>query len=226
MELIRIPHVVRDTCLKYRMQGRIIGFVPTMGALHEGHLSLIRRARSENDITVASVFINPLQFGPSEDLEVYPRNLEGDIEKLNNEGIDLLFIPDNEHMYSSDFSTFIHVEALTDKLCGAFRAGHFRGVATVVGKLFNIVNPSKAYFGQKDFQQARIIKKMVSDLNFAIDIIVCPSIREQDGLAMSSRNLYLDEKQRKAAISIYKSLVMASDAIKSGIMKTEECVCL
>lgn len=193
-----------------------------MGALHEGHLSLIKRAREENDITVASIFVNPIQFGPSEDLEKYPRDIENDIEKIRNEEIDILFSPDKTLIYSEGFLTYINVDIISEKLCGKFRPGHFKGVATVVAKLFNIVNPTRAYFGQKDFQQTVIIKRMVKDLNFDVDIVVCPTIREYDGLAMSSRNLYLDEKQRKAASVVYRCLSKASDSIKSGIIKTEQ----
>jgi pantoate--beta-alanine ligase len=221
MELIRIPHIVQDTCRQYRQQGRKVGFVPTMGALHRGHISLIRRARAENDITVASIFVNPLQFAPSEDLETYPRDIENDINILEHEDIDILFLPDTAHLYSPGFSTYITVEKISDKLCGGFRNGHFRGVATIIAKLFNIVMPTSAYFGQKDYQQTTVIKKMVSDLNFDIDINVCPTIREENGLAISSRNLYLDDKQLHAALSVYKSLIAASDAVKSGIINTE-----
>lgn len=221
MEIIRIPHIVQDTCKKYRFQGKSMGFVPTMGALHDGHLSLIRRSRDENDITVVSIFVNPLQFGPSEDLEKYPRDIENDLMKLRNEEVDLLFLPDRAHMYPEHFSTSLNVENISEKLCGRFRPGHFRGVATVVAKLFSIVNPTRAYFGQKDFQQTVIIIKMVADLNFDIEIIICPTIREEDGLAMSSRNLYLDAKERQAALAAYRALNRAADTIKSGIIKTE-----
>jgi pantoate--beta-alanine ligase len=208
---------MQDTAKGYLLHGRSIGFVPTMGALHEGHLSLVRRAKEENDITVVSIFINPIQFGPSEDFKRYPRDIEGDTEKLNKEGVDILFMPDISSMYSEGFSTFVEVEKLSERLCGAFRPGHFRGVATVVAKLLNIVKPKRAYFGQKDFQQAIIIKQLVKDLDMDIDIVVCPTVREEDGLAMSSRNTYLDKRQREAATVIYKALTEASDIIKSGI---------
>jgi pantoate--beta-alanine ligase len=193
-----------------------------MGALHKGHLSLIKRAQDENDISVVSIFINPTQFGPSEDLEKYPRDIENDIKKLRQKEIDILFIPDNHLMYPKDYLTYIYIDLISEKLCGRFRPGHFRGVATVVAKLFNIANPTTAYFGQKDFQQSVIIKRMVKDLNFNIDIAVCPTIREDDGLATSSRNVYLDEAQRKTASVVYRSLNKASDSIKSGIIKTEK----
>ena len=222
MEIIRTPRIVEDTCRKYLLQGKSVGFVPTMGALHKGHLSLIKRSRSENDKTVVSIFINPLQFGPSEDFETYPRDMEDDTKKLRNEEVDMLFLPDNDTMYPEDFQTYISVDEISEKLCGPFRQGHFKGVATIVAKLFNIVKPQRAYFGQKDYQQTVIIKKMVKDLNFGIDTVVCPTVREDDGLAMSSRNLYLDEKQRKAASAVYRCLRKSTESIKSGILETEQ----
>ncbi len=222
MEIIRIPRIVQDTCKMHLMKGRTIGFVPTMGALHEGHLSLIKRAKMENDITVASIFVNPAQFGPTEDLEKYPRDIENDTIKLRRHEIDILLLPDRNLMYTNGFSTYINVDPLSEKLCGMFRPGHFKGVATVVAKLLNIVSPTRAYFGQKDFQQTVIIKRMVKDLNLGVDIVVCPTIREHDGLAMSSRNSYLDGEQRKAAPVLYRCLNKASDAIKSGIINTEQ----
>lgn len=221
MEIIRIPRVVQDTSNGHILRGRRIGFVPTMGALHEGHLSLIRRAKQDNDITVVSIYVNPIQFGPSEDFHSYPRDSEGDSGKLKKEGVDILFTPDSSLMYPEGFLTHVEVEKISDKLCGQFRPGHFRGVATVVAKLFNIVKPSRAYFGQKDFQQTVVIKKMVKDLDMDIDIIVCPTKREQDGLAMSSRNAYLDKMQREASALIYRCLTEASDLIKSGIIDTD-----
>ena len=217
MEILRIPRIAQDSCKKHLLRGRTLGFVPTMGALHNGHVSLVKRAKMENDITVASIFINPLQFGPAEDLDKYPRSIEEDIRKLREEDIDILFLPDNNLIYPQGFSTHIEVAGLSDKLCGKFRPGHFSGVATVVAKLFNLVSPTRAYFGQKDFQQTVIIKKMSKDLNFDTDIIVCPTIRENDGLAMSSRNAYLDSDQRTAARLLYQCLSKASDSVKSGI---------
>jgi pantoate--beta-alanine ligase len=222
MEILRIPRITQDSCKKHLQRGRSIGFVPTMGALHDGHLSLVKRAKMENDVVVASIFVNPLQFGPSEDLDKYPRDIDEDVRKLREAEIDILFLPDNNLIYSEGFSTHIVVEALSDKLCGKFRPGHFSGVATVVAKLFNITSPTRAYFGQKDFQQTVIIKRMVKDLNFGIDIIVCPTIREHDGLAMSSRNAYLDSEQRKAAGILYQSLHKASEAVKSGLNSGEK----
>ena len=217
MEILRIPRIAQDSCKKHLLRGRSLGFVPTMGALHNGHVSLVKRAKMENDITVASIFINPLQFGPAEDLDKYPRSIEEDIRKLREEDIDILFLPDNNLIYPQGFSTHIEVAGLSDKLCGKFRPGHFSGVATVVAKFFNLVSPTRAYFGQKDFQQTVIIKKMSKDLNFDTDIIVCPTIRENDGLAMSSRNAYLDSDQRTAARLLYQCLSKASDSVKSGI---------
>ena len=187
-----------------------------MGALHSGHISLIKRAAMENDITVVSIFVNPLQFGPAEDLEKYPRVIDEDISKLRDEQIDILFLPDNNLMYPEGYSTHLRIEPLSERLCGQFRPGHFNGVATVVAKLFNVISPTRAYFGQKDFQQTAVINRMAKDLNFDVEIVVCPTIREQDGLAMSSRNRYLDPAERIAAGVIFRSLNDASEAIQSG----------
>jgi pantoate--beta-alanine ligase len=221
MEIIRIPRIMREIIKELRAKGKSIGFVPTMGALHEGHLSLIKRAKDENDLTVVSIFVNPTQFCEGEDYEKYPRNVEADKEKLEKIGIDYLFLPDKNALYPGDYLTFVTVEKLSDKLCGKFRPGHFRGVATIVCKLFNIVMPTRAYFGQKDYQQSLIIRKMVEDLNFDIEIIVCPTIREQDGLAMSSRNLYLNEEERKSATVIYKALQEGEKLLKEGVEPSE-----
>ncbi|SPQ00923.1 Pantothenate synthetase [Candidatus Sulfobium mesophilum] len=222
MEIIRIPRIMQDTCKKYLLKGRSIGLVPTMGALHEGHLSLVKRARTENDISAVSIFINPTQFGPSEDLDRYPRDVENDIKKLRAQEVDILFLPDNLLMYPKGFVTYVEVTAISGKLCGAFRPGHFRGVATVVAKLLNIASPTRAYFGQKDFQQTVVIRRMAKDLDLDVQIVVCPTIREQDGLAMSSRNLYLDSRQRQAAAAIYKCLSAASEALRSGTASSAE----
>ncbi len=211
-----------DTSRGHLLRGKTIGFVPTMGALHEGHLSLVRRAKKENDIIVASIFVNPMQFGPSEDFNKYPRDSDGDKEKLRKEEVDILFMPEPSAIYPEGFSTHVEAEKLSNKLCGAFRPGHFRGVATVVMKLFNIVRPTRAYFGQKDFQQTVIIKKMTKDLDMNIEIVVCPTVREHDGLAMSSRNAYLNEDERKAATVINKCLIQAIEVVKSGIMDVRE----
>lgn len=218
MEIIRIPRIMQDTAKGYSLRGKSTGFVPTMGALHEGHLSLVRRARQENDISVVSIFVNPIQFGPSEDFQKYPRDIEGDAEKLRREGVNILFMPDIAAMYPKGFVTHVEVGEISEKLCGAFRPGHFRGVATVVAKLFNVVKPVRAYFGQKDFQQSVVISKMVKDLAMDIDVVTCPTIRERDGLAMSSRNAYLNEGHREASTVIYRCLREASDLIKSGII--------
>lgn len=216
MEIIRIPRIVQDTCRKYLMKGRTIGFVPTMGALHSGHMSLVRRCRDENDIAVASIFVNPIQFGPSEDLDKYPKSIDEDASKLKSLDVDILFLPDNSLMYPKDFVTQISLKGISGKLCGEFRPGHFSGVATVVAKLFNITAPTRAYFGQKDFQQTVVIRRMTKDLNFNTEIVICPTIRELDGLAMSSRNSYLTSEERKAAAVLYRSLELASEAISSG----------
>ena len=222
MEIIRIPRFMQDISKNYLVRTKKIGFVPTMGALHDGHLNLVKRSREENDITVASIFVNPTQFGPNEDFQQYPRDMDGDSEKLRREGVDILFLPDTGNMYQEGHLTRIEVEKLSDKMCGAFRPGHFRGVATVVAKLFNVVKPTRAYFGQKDYQQTVVIKRMVSDLNMDIDVVVCPTIREKDGLAMSSRNAYLDKGQREAATVVYRCLQETSDLIKSAIIGIQD----
>ena len=218
METIRIPKIIQDTVGGLLLRAKTIGFVPTMGALHEGHLSLVRRARQENDTTVISIFVNPLQFGPAEDFHRYPRDIEGDTEKLAKEAANILFMPDAPLMFPEGFLTRIEVGKISDKLCGFFRPGHFTGVATVVAKLFHIVKPTRAYFGQKDFQQAIINGKMVRDLNMYVDVVICPTIREKDGLAMSSRNAYLRPEERKSSVVLYRSLKEAADLLTSGII--------
>jgi pantoate--beta-alanine ligase len=222
MEIIRIPGVMQDTAKGHILRGKTLGFVPTMGALHDGHLSLVRRSKSENDVTAVSIFVNPVQFGPGEDFEKYPRDIEGDTEKLMREEVDILFMPVRSAMYPEGFLTRVEVEDISRRLCGAFRPGHFSGVATVVTKLFHIVKPSRAYFGQKDFQQTVVIRRMVRDLDMDIDIVVCPTIREKDGLAMSSRNTYLDQRQREGSGVIYRSLREVSELIISGIINLSE----
>ena len=194
----------------------IVGLVPTMGFLHEGHLSLIRRAKEECDHVVVSIFVNPTQFGPREDLSNYPRDPDRDLNLIEPLGADLVWMPTAEMMYPDGYQTWVEVEAMTRPLEGAMRPGHFRGVTTVVAKLFNGVQPHKAYFGQKDAQQAAVIRQMTRDLNFPIEIVVCPIVREPDGLAMSSRNVYLDPEQRKAATVLYRSLSAAKEAYESG----------
>ncbi len=222
MEIVRVPYIMRDTAKTNILRGQTTGFVPTMGALHEGHLSLVRRSKEENDITVVSIFVNPAQFGPAEDFQKYPRDFEGDTEKLRKEGVDILFMPDIANIYPEGYLTYIEVGEISDKLCGAFRPGHFRGVATVVAKLLNIVKPNRAYFGQKDYQQTIVIRQMVKDLDMDVDIVTCPTRREKDGLAMSSRNAYLDREQREAATVISRCLTEASDLLKSGIIRMDE----
>ncbi len=217
MEIIRMPNIIQETSKEYLMESKTIGFVPTMGALHEGHISLVKRAKQENDITLVSIFVNPLQFGPSEDFERYPRDIKGDIERLEKEKVDIIFLPETSSIYPEGFLTYVEVKEISERLCGAFRPGHFRGVSTVVTKLLNIAKPTRAYFGQKDFQQSVIIKQLVKDLDMGIDIVICPTIREQDGLAISSRNAYLNKIQRNASTVIYRSLKEASDLIKSGV---------
>src|SRR4030043_1009308 len=183
-----------------------LGFVPTMGYLHEGHLMLVRRAKAENDAAVASIFVNPTQFGPKEDFARYPRDPERDLSLLEKERIDLVFMPDAEEMYRQGFATWVDVEKVTERLEGSTRPGHFRGVATVVAKLFNIVEPTAAYFGEKDAQQVVVIKRMVADLNMNLSVVVVPTHREPEGLAMSSRNVYLNTEERQAALILWKSL--------------------
>ena len=193
-----------------------VGLVPTMGYLHEGHLSLVRRAREECDHVVVSIFVNPTQFGPKEDLSKYPRDLDRDLSLLEPLGVDLVWMPTAEIMYPPGYQTWVEVEAITRPLEGAMRPGHFRGVTTVVAKLFNGVQPHRAYFGQKDAQQAAVIRQMTRDLNFPIEIVICPIVREPDGLAMSSRNVYLDPAQRQAATVLYRSLCAAKEAYERG----------
>ena len=198
-----------------------VGLVPTMGYLHEGHLTLVRRAREENKTVVVSIFVNPAQFGPREDFAQYPRDPERDLALLEKEKVDLVFMPSVEEMYPEGFCSWVEVEKVTDKLEGAIRPGHFRGVTTVVAKLLNIVQPARAYFGQKDAQQAVVIKRIVADLNMNLDIIVVPTQRESDGLAMSSRNTYLSLEERQAALVLWKSLNLAQQLWSQGERKAE-----
>ncbi len=200
----------------YRQQGKTIGFVPTMGYLHEGHLSLMRRTRPQCDILVVSIFVNPTQFGPNEDFERYPRDFERDERLCREVGVDVVFYPTADAMYPRPYLTYVHVEKLSETMCGASRPGHFRGVTTVVTKLFNIVQPHIAVFGQKDYQQSLIIRQMVRDLNFDVEIDVAPIVREADGLAMSSRNKYLSPEERQQALVLYRSLTRAEELIREG----------
>lgn len=216
MKIIKKIAEMQKIANDLRQQGKSIGFVPTMGYLHEGHLSLVKCARKENDVVVISIFVNPIQFAPGEDYERYPRDEEGDIRKAKEAGVDIVFIPDVKDMYSDNYSTYVEEKVLSAGLCGARRPGHFKGVTTIVAKLFNIVKPHRAYFGKKDYQQLRVIERMARDLNFDIEIIGCPIVREPDGLAMSSRNVYLNQEERKSALCLYKSLLLAQNMIKKG----------
>ena len=214
MKIVRSIREIKSELIRCRNKGRAVGFVPTMGYLHEGHLSLIRKARQGNDIVVVSIFVNPVQFGPDEDYGEYPRDLRRDARLCKKAGADYIFYPKVKAMYPKAYSTFVSVEGLTRNLCGKFRPGHFRGVTTVVAKLFNIVKPDAAYFGQKDAQQAIVIKRMAEDLDMGIRVEVMPTVREKDGLAMSSRNSYLSSDERKRAATIYRALQLARDLIK------------
>ncbi len=216
MKTVRTIKSARAEISGARKKGKSIGFVPTMGALHQGHLSLVRKARSQCGFVIVSIFVNPAQFGPGEDLNRYPRTLKQDISLLKKEKIDIPFCPSLKNMYKNDHSTFVEEERLSAGLCGASRPGHFRGVCTVVAKLFNIVLPDLAYFGQKDFQQARVVKRMAGDLNIPVIIKICPIVREKDGLAMSSRNRYLTPAQRAQAPALYRALSAVKDRVKKG----------
>ena len=215
MIVVKTINEVKQIVKQWRKEGKTIGFVPTMGYLHEGHQSLIKKA-CENDKVVVSIFLNPMQFGPSEDLASYPKDLERDKLKCSEAGADLVFAPDASEIYGNNFQTFVDMHLLTEELCGLTRPCHFRGVCTVVTKLFNIVTPDKAYFGQKDAQQLAVIKRMVADLNMDIEIVGCPIIRENDGLAKSSRNTYLNDEERKAALVLSRSINKAKELIDNG----------
>jgi pantoate--beta-alanine ligase len=201
--------------LRQKLSGTV-GFVPTMGYLHEGHLALVKQARVENSAVIVSIYVNPTQFGPREDFGAYPRELNRDLKLLREEGVDIVFVPSDEEMYPPEFSSWVDVEKVAERLEGASRPGHFRGVATVVAKLFNIVQPSRAYFGQKDAQQVVVIKRMVADLNMGIEVVVVPTVRESDGLAMSSRNIYLSPGERQAATILFKALTLARQLSQGG----------
>jgi len=198
-----------------------VGFVPTMGYLHQGHLALVKQARDENSTVVVSIFVNPTQFGPTEDFKAYPRDTERDLAMLKKEKTDIVFMPSAEEMYPGEFNSWVEVEKVTDRLEGSYRPGHFKGVATVVAKLFNIVEPTRAYFGQKDAQQVLVIKKMVADLNMNLEVIVAPTVRESDGLAMSSRNVYLNPQERQAATILFKALTLAQNIRGKGEKNAE-----
>ena len=210
---VRQMQVLSD---KFKKEGKKIAFVPTMGYFHKGHLSLMERGRKLADILVISIFVNPIQFGPGEDFMEYPRDLERDLSLAEGVGVDVVFIPEAEEMYPPDYQTYLEVTGLTQHLCGLFRPGHFRGVTTVVAKLFNIVKPDIALFGLKDYQQYIVIKRMVRDLNYDIEVVGCPIIREEDGLAMSSRNKYLTPEQRKSALCLYQGIKLAERLVREG----------
>ncbi len=217
MKLLRSPAAIRRQVMRLRRQGRSVAFVPTMGALHEGHCSLIRRARAECGCVVVSIFVNPLQFGPREDLARYPRPLAQDLAACRREGVAAVFLPSAASLYPGGFCTRVSVEGISDVLCGRSRPGHFSGVATVVAKLLNIVQPTAAYFGQKDFQQTVVIRRMCADLNVAVRIRVCATVREPDGLAMSSRNRYLSPAERSEAVLLFRALRQAAALARSGV---------
>ena len=216
IKVVKTVNEVREEVAKWRKKGLTVGLVPTMGFLHAGHQSLIKKSVEENDKTVVSVFVNPTQFGPNEDLEAYPRDMERDKALCDTTGADLIFNPEPEEMYPEGFVSFVDMNGLTNHLCGLSRPVHFRGVCTVVTKLFNIVGPDRAYFGQKDAQQLAVIKRMVADLNMPLTIVGCPIVREADGLAMSSRNTYMDVDERAAALILSKSIKLGQELIEGG----------
>lgn len=215
MKIVGTVKEVREQVKEWKKQGLSVGFVPTMGYLHEGHKSLMDAARKGNDKVVVSIFVNPMQFGPTEDLATYPRDLDNDAALCESAGVDLIFHPEAEEMYEKDFCSFVDMTGLTEGLCGKTRPIHFRGVCTVVNKLFNIVTPDHAYFGQKDGQQLAVIKRMVRDLNMDIEIVGCPIVREEDGLAKSSRNTYLSHEERKAALILSKTVALGKELAKT-----------
>lgn len=224
MQVVKTIREVREIVKAWHREGLTVGLVPTMGYLHEGHQSLIAKSVEQNDRTVVSVFVNPIQFGPTEDLEAYPRDLERDIQKVTEAGGDLIFNPEPSEMYPDHFTSFVDTTETTELLCGARRPIHFRGVCTVVSKLFNIVNPERAYFGQKDAQQLATIRRFVRDLDFDIEIIACPIVREADGLAKSSRNTYLSTEERQAALILSKSLAKGREAIEAGELSASKII--
>ncbi len=216
MKVVGTIKEVRELVKNWKKDGETVGFVPTMGYLHEGHGSLITKAREDNDKVVVSIFVNPMQFGPTEDLDSYPRDLEKDSRFCESLGVDLIFHPEPEEMYHEDFSSYVDMSVLTEELCGLSRPVHFRGVCTVVNKLFNIVQPDNAYFGEKDAQQLAIIKHMVQDLNMDVNVVGCPIVREEDGLAKSSRNTYLSAEERKAALILSKTVALGKKLVAEG----------
>lgn len=216
MKVVKTVDEVREVVNPIKLSGKKIAIVPTMGFLHDGHMSLVKRAREENDFVMVSIFLNPTQFGPNEDLDNYPKDLESDLKKCEANGVDLVFTPAVEDMYDNH-RTYVRVEEVTSQLCGVSRPIHFEGVCTVVSKLFNISKADRGYFGQKDAQQLAVLRKMVKDLNFDIELIGCPIVREEDGLAMSSRNKYLSEQERKDALCLYNSIKKAKSIIGKGV---------
>lgn len=224
MQILHSIPETRAALRAMRTAGQSIGFVPTMGALHAGHISLVRASRASCDATAASIFVNPTQFAPNEDFSKYPRTFDADCAALDREGVDLLFTPSAEEMYSNRASTYVDVEGVSDRLDGVSRPGHFRGVATVVAKLFNIVTPDRAFFGQKDAAQLAVLKKMVRELNFPVEIIACPIVREPDGLAMSSRNRYLSPDERKQALALHRALQEMARLAHSGATASADLI--
>ena len=216
MKIVHTIAEVRNAVAAARGNGQRIGLVPTMGALHAGHLSLVEAARTACDFVVVSIFVNPTQFGPDEDLDTYPQTLDADAEACRQMGVDVIFAPAANEMYAAGFETFVEVDHLAETMCGSSRPGHFRGVCTVVCKLLNIVRPGAAFFGRKDYQQAAILRRMVEDLNINVEIVVCPIVREPDGLAMSSRNVNLSTTQRSEAVKLSQALFAARDAVTAG----------
>lgn len=224
MQTIDDLSAIQRRCESLRREGKTIGLVPTMGAFHEGHVSLMRRARADNDVVVVSIFVNPIQFGHGEDFDSYPRDVNSDLAQAERAGVDLVFAPPVEAIYPKGFRTYVEVTELTERLCGASRPGHFRGVTTVVAKLFNLIRPHRAYFGQKDYQQSVTVRRLAADLNFDLDIVVLPTVREADGLAMSSRNVRLTTSQRRAASVLYASLSRAEEQIRAGEHSAEAII--
>ena len=213
MQVVKTIAEIR--ALRQQLSGTV-GFVPTMGYLHEGHLALVKQAKQQNSAAIVSIYVNPAQFGPREDFGAYPRDLDRDLDLLQKEGVDIVFVPSDDEMYPAGFSSWVDVEKVTERLEGESRPGHFRGVATVVAKLFNIVQPTRAYFGQKDAQQVVVIKRIAADLNMNLEVVVVPTVRESDGLAMSSRNIYLSPEERQAATILFKALTLAQQLRRGG----------
>lgn len=224
MKVAKTIESIRSLVRTARSQGKKVGLVPTMGALHIGHILLIEAAVKQTDLVVVSIFVNPIQFGPGEDFEKYPRPLDADLQVARKAGVDVVFVPAVSQMYPAENLTWVTVEKLTEPLCGRFRPRHFRGVTTVCAKLFNIVQPDVAYFGQKDAQQAIVIKRMVADLNMPLEVVICPTVREPDGLAISSRNQYLTRQQRKDATYVYKSLQKCQEMIDAGTKNAQKII--